>query len=73
MPFVLKTYFNYLTIDCWYLIKICTPNKTLPCRCIQKSSFLEQIIGNSPEIIHVETDIEKLYEHRAWLEWCRFT
>jgi len=27
----------------------------LPCQWIHKSSFLEQIMGNSPEIIHFET------------------
>jgi len=27
----------------------------LPCQCIQKSSLLEHIIGNSQEIIHFET------------------
>jgi len=27
----------------------------LPCQWIQKSSFLEQIMWNSPEIIHSET------------------
>jgi len=26
----------------------------LPCQCIHKSSFLAQIIGNSPEINHFE-------------------
>jgi len=27
----------------------------LPCQCIQKSSYLKQIMKNSPEIIHFET------------------
>ena len=27
----------------------------LPCHCIQQSSFLEQTMGNSPDIIHFET------------------
>jgi len=27
----------------------------LPCQSIQQSSSLEQIMGNSPEIIHFET------------------
>ena len=28
---------------------------TLPCQCIQKSSFLVQVMENSQEIIHFET------------------
>ena len=37
----------------------------LQCQYIHKSSFLEQIMGNSPEIIHfdLDTEPEKLSEH----------
>ena len=51
-----------------YLFILCL-KQHLPCQCIQKSSFLEQIIGNSPEINHfeLESDLdpepEKLCEH----------
>ena len=31
------------------------PKTHLPCQCIQISNFLEQIMGNSPEIIQFET------------------
>ena len=33
-----------------------------PCQCIQKR-FLGQIMGNSPEIIHLDPEPKKVSEH----------
>ena len=37
------------------ILRILGIKQHLPCQWIHKSSFLEQIMGNIPEIIHFET------------------
>ena len=43
---------NFVIVNCLQLVGL---KQQLPCQWIQKSSFLEQIIENSQEIIHFET------------------
>ena len=40
---------------CTLILFILGLKQHLPGQCIQKSSFLEQIAGNSPEIINFQT------------------
>ena len=40
---------------CNLILCILCLKQYLPCQCIHKSSFLEQIMGNGPELINFET------------------
>jgi len=44
-----------LSPTCTLILCILGLTQHLPCQCIQTSSFLEQIMWKSPEIIHFET------------------
>jgi len=49
-----QLYYSKLSPTRTLILFILDLKQHLPCLCIQKSSFLEQIFGNSSEIIHFE-------------------
>mgnify|MGYP000367357639 FL=1 len=48
---------NFIIVNCLQhvILFMLGLNQHLPCQCIHKSSFLEQIMKNGPDIIHFKT------------------